>query len=77
LVLQPSDQAALKALTARGNVKETPNGEPSESRSAKVMKDSLGSALAVPVSEGTSQVISLFPFPGCSTRSKASLQSVA
>ena len=64
--LQASDQAALKALTARADDKETPDGEPSESRSTKIMKDSLGSALAVSGSEGTSQVIALLPFLGCS-----------
>lgn len=62
--MEASDQAALKALTARANVKETSDGEPFESRSTKNMKDSAGSALAISVSEETPQVISLLLFPG-------------
>lgn len=53
--LKASDQTALKALTSRAKDEETANGEPSDSRSTKNMKDYLGSALAVPNQEGTSQ----------------------
>ena len=55
--MQPSDQAALRALTARSNVEETPDDTPEENRNAKTMKDALGSALTVSVSGETSQVI--------------------
>ena len=62
--MQASDQAVLKALTSRPNAEETPNGESSDSRSIKNMKDCLGFALAVPKQVGTaSQVISFLTFP--------------
>jgi len=62
--MQASDQAALKALTSRASAEETPNGESSDSRSTKNMKDLFGSASAVAQQEGTtSHVISFLSFP--------------
>jgi len=60
--MQASDQAALKALTSRTNAEETLNGESSDIRSTKNLKDSLGFALAVAQQGTTSQVISLLFF---------------
>lgn len=68
VVMQASDQAALKALTGPVDVEETRDGEPSESRSIKSMKDSSGSALEVSVQGETSQVMILLPFPTGFTR---------
>uniref|UniRef100_A0A7I4FRT4 PARP-type domain-containing protein n=1 Tax=Physcomitrium patens TaxID=3218 RepID=A0A7I4FRT4_PHYPA len=59
--LKASDQAALKALTGPVDVEETRDGEPSESRSIKSMKDSSGSALEVSVQGETSQAVTGSP----------------